>query len=276
MLIFILFPVLLVVLYSITPLNTGNNLTIYTIKFTLEHYKRFFVSMDYVISLYNSFKLAMFATIFTLILGYPIAYILANMKGKTRNLLLFLMIIPMWTNMLLRTYAWQYIIGRNGLINVLIEKVNPLLPFVIPKLEIMYTKPAVILGMTYNYLPFMILPIFSVLVKLDKDVLNAAYDLGANKFWAFIKVTLPLSIPGVVSGVTMVFLPAATSFIIPSYLGGGKEVLIGNIIEMQFKGAANNPNYGSALSIILMIIIFGFTGLFSLASKDESKGESLW
>jgi len=259
-----------------TPLNTGNSLSLYTIKFTLENYTRFFVSSDYMIALYKSFKLAFIATLFTFVIGYPISFILANMKGKRRNIYLLLMVIPMWTNMLLRTYAWQYIIGRNGLINTWINKINQWLPFVLPELNIMYTKTAVILGMTYNYLPFMILPIFSVLVKLDKDLLNAAYDLGANKYWAFIKITLPLSLPGIVSGVTMVFLPAATSFIIPSYLGGGKEMLIGNIIELQFKGAANNPNYGSALSIILMIIIFSFTGIFSIASKDESKGESLW
>jgi spermidine/putrescine transport system permease protein len=277
LLIFIVFPLILVFWYSITPLQAGTGVVHYTIRFTLENYKKFISSSQYLVSFVNSFKLAFVATVFTLLLGYPIALILANLKGKIRNILLLLLIIPMWTNMLLRTYAWQYLIDRNGIINTFINGVNQLLSLNLPKLDIMYSQQAVVLGMAYNYLPFMILPIFAVLVKLDKSLLHAAYDLGANKWKAFIKITLPLSVPGIISGITMVFLPAATSFIIPAYLGGGKEVLIGNVIELQFKGAANNPNFGSTLSIILMIVIFSFTGLLSSLSQDqEDKGESLW
>jgi spermidine/putrescine transport system permease protein len=276
LMVFIAFPLLLVLWYSFTPVK-GTGTFHYTIRFTFDNYQKFLSSSQYLISFINSFKLAFFATVFTLLLGYPIALILASIKGNFRNILLLLLIIPMWTNMLLRTYAWTYLIDRNGIINQFINWLNTFLPFNIPLLDIMNSQQAVVLGMAYNYLPFMILPIFAVLVKLDKSLLHAAYDLGANKWMAFLKITLPLSVPGIISGITMVFLPAATSFIIPAYLGGGKEVLIGNVIELQFKGAANNPNFGSALSIILMLVIFGFTGLFSsLSEEQEDKGESLW
>lgn len=273
--IFIVLPLFLIFWYSIIPLNTGNGL-VTSLRFTFEHYKKFFRNSEYLLVFYNSFKLAFLATFFSLIMGYPIAMYFANMKSQTfRNILLLLLIIPMWTNMLLRTYAWTYLIETNGIINMMINRINNILPFSLPLLNIMNTQTAVILGMVYNYLPFMILPIYAVLVKLDKDLLNAAYDLGANKWKAFLKVTLPLSVSGIVSGVMMVFLPAATSFIIPAYLGGNKIPLIGNVIESYFKGMAYNPNFGSALSLILMLIIFAITGL--LSSKDrEGKSESLW
>lgn len=265
MIIFIVLPVFLVFLYSITKNSSG----FFNITFTLDNYKNFFASSVYVKALFRSIYLAILATILTIIIGYPVAYFLAQFKSKKRNLILLLLIVPMWTNMLLRTYAWRYILYPNGIINKLLGFVG------IPPLELMNTAFSVALGMTYNYLPFMILPIFSVLVKLDKDFIYAAYDLGANRFKTFTKVVFPLSIPGVISGVTMVFLPSATSFIIPQYLGGGKQNLFGNIIEDQFKGKVQNPNFGSALAIILMLLIFGFISLTSLKKGKES-GESLW
>lgn len=274
MIFFIVVPLILVFWYSITPLRTGDADT-FSIRFTLSHFQKFFNKSYYIIVLYNSFKLAFYSTIFTLIIGYPIALYIANLKGTIRNFLLLLIIIPMWSNMLLRTYAWTYLLESNGIINNIINKMNHFLPFNLPYLEIMNTQTAVILGMVYNFLPFMILPIYSVLVKIDKDLLNAAYDLGANKWQGFMKVTLPLSVSGIVSGILMVFLPAATSFIIPAYLGGNKVSLIGNVIESYFKGMAYNPNFGSALAIILMIIIFLVTKLFG-GKEGTGRGESLW
>lgn len=264
--IFIILPIIFVLWYSIHT-NLGK-------QYTLENYVLFFTSKEYLMIFNRSFILAFTTTILCFVIGYPAAYILSRMNGKKRNIILLLTIIPMWANMLLRIYAWRYIIGNNGIINTFIEKLNGFLPFSIPTLKIMSSSSAVLLGTVYSYLPFMILPIYSVLVKLDKDLLYAAYDLGANKFKAFLKITLPLSIPGIISGITMVFLPAATSFIVPQYLGG-TEIYIGSVIERQFK-SANNWNFGSAISIILIIVIFLFIGITNYLSGDKEKGESLW
>ncbi|MDF2699240.1 MAG: putative spermidine/putrescine transporter [Haloplasmataceae bacterium] len=274
MVIFILLPMFLIFLYSITEKNTG--LALYNIHFTLNHFKEFFTGSENYKPLIDSLWLALLATFFSLIVGYPVAYILSfKLNPKIRNIFLILVILPMWTNMLLRTYSLKFLINENGYINKMIETFNNILPFNIPYLSIMDTTRAVIMGMTYNYLPFMILPVFAVLIKLDKDLINAAYDLGANKFWTFVKVILPLSLPGIITGTTMVFLPAATSFIIPMYLGGNNKDLIGNLIETQFI-RFGNPNFGSAISLVLIIFIFGFTKLLSLTSKNNEKGESLW
>lgn len=263
---FILFPIVLVFWFSIHT-NTGK-------QYTLDNYLHFFTSTGYLRIFGRSFLLALYTTLLCLLIGYPAAYILSSMKGRKRNVLLLLIILPMWANMLLRVYAWVFLIGNNGLINLFIERLNRYLPFSIPTISIMYSPQAVLLGMVYSYLPFMILPIYSVLVKLDKDLLHAAYDLGATKAKAFLKITLPLSMPGIISGVTMVFLPAATSFIVPTYLGG-TELYIGNLIERQFK-VANNWNFGSAISILLVVVIFIFIGLANHLSGDQERGESLW
>ena len=263
---FVLFPIVLVFWSSIHT-NMGE-------KYTLENYVLFFTTSEYLKIFGRSFLLAIYTTVLCLILGYPAAYLLSIMKGRKRNIILLLTVIPMWANMLLRIYAWIFIIGNTGLINTLIKWLNGILPFTIPTLSLMNSPQAVLLGMVYSFLPFMILPIYSVLVKIDKDLLYAAYDLGATKTKAFLKITLPLSVPGIISGITMVFLPAATSFIVPSYLGG-TEFYIGSMIERQFK-VANNWNFGSAISIILIIVIFLFIGLTNRLSGDGEKGESLW
>lgn len=267
LLVFILLPIIMVFWYSIHS-NSGDP------NATLENYRLFFTGESYLNVLGRSFNLAITTTILCLLIGYPAAYILSMMNGRKRNILLLLTIIPMWANMLLRIYAWRYIISNNGIINTLIRSINRFLPFSIPTIKIMSSGTAVLLGTVYSYLPFMILPIYSVLVKMDKDLLYAAYDLGATKAKAFLKITLPLSISGIVSGVTMVFLPAATSFIVPEYLGG-TEIYIGSIIERQFK-SANNWNFGSAISIILIILIFIFMGITNRLSGDKEQGESLW
>lgn len=176
-----------------------------------------------------------------------------------------LFILPMWMNFLLRTYAWLAILGKNGLLNNLLGIIG------LGHLDILYTNTAVLLGMVYNFLPFMVLPIYTSLLKMDQDLINAAYDLGASKVTAFRKVIFPLSLPGVVSGITMVFMPAVSTFVISQLLGGGKELLIGNLIEQQFT-TVGNWNFGSAISIIMMILILIAMAVTSKFSDDDAKG----
>lgn len=266
---FIIIPVMLIFLYSIILPSDGDP---FSFKFTLDHFIRFFTAENliYIKPLYRSLLLAGVSTLFTFILGYPLAYILSSIKPDKRNIYLLLFIIPMWTNMLLRTYSWIAILGRNGILNKILSFFN------LPTLDLLNTNFSVILGMVYNFLPFMIFPIYTALVKLDKSLIDAANDLGANKFQAFIKIVFPLSLPGVISGVIMVFMPAASSFVIPVYLGGGKIDLIGNLIERQFK-FTGNWNFGSALSIILMLVILLSMAIFSrYQDKNEERGGSLW
>ncbi|MBP5305794.1 MAG: ABC transporter permease, partial [Lachnospiraceae bacterium] len=175
-------------------------------------------------------------------------------------------ILPMWMNFLLRTFAWQTLLDKNGVINTVLSALN------LPKQNIINTPLAIILGMVYNFLPFMVLPIYNVLVKIDDNVLNAARDLGANEVQTFVKVTLPLSLPGIISGITMVFVPALTTFVISDILGGGKILLLGNVIEQEFQ--IMNWHTGSGLSIVLMIFIF--VSMLVTAKYDKEGEGSLW
>ncbi len=197
----------------------------------------------------RSVWLSAIATVICLIIGYPIAFILSRMNVKTQSTMLMIVILPMWINFLLRTYAWMTLLGNEGIINTLLGFIG-LGPF-----KMLNTQGAVVLGMVYNYLPYMILPIYSVMVKIDNSILEAASDLGANKFSAMLKVVVPLSLPGIMSGITMVFVPAISTFIISRMLGGGGNLLIGDLIEMQFLGTAYNPNLGAAISLVLMVIV---------------------
>ena len=210
----------------------------------------------------RSLVLALISTVLCLIVGYPTAYIISKAKPSKRGILLLLCILPMWMNFLLRTYAWSAILGRNGFINTLLKLVG------LSPVNILYTDTAVLLGMVYNFLPFMVLPIFNSLSKMDNDLINAARDLGANSFQVFTKVIFPLSLPGVVSGITMVFMPAVTTFAISRLLGGGKFMLIGDLIEQQFT-VVGDWNFGSAVSIFMMIII-----LISMAVMSRFEDES--
>lgn len=214
--------------------------------------------------LWHSVWLALLATGLCLLLGYPMAYILVSAPIKYRNMLVVLTVIPMWMNFLLRTYAWLTLLERNGLINGILRWLG------LPALQILYTDYAVILGMVYNFLPFMILPIYSVLMKMDKSLLEAAEDLGADGFTAFRRVTLPLSLPGVYAGVLMVFMPAVTTFVISRLLGGGQYMLIGNLIEQQFL-SIGNWNFGSAVSVLMLIIIL-LTMLVPGKYREEEGG----
>lgn len=254
--IFIVVPLLLIVFFSFTNSIDGK------LVFSFENFKRLFEPIYFTVFI-RSIWLAILSTISCLILGYPIAYIISKLPIKRRNILILLFILPMWMNFLLRTYAWMAILGIDGLINTLLGYIG------LGPVKILYTDGAILLGMVYNFLPFMVIPIYTVLIKIDKNLVNAAYDLGANKAKAFRKVILPLSIPGIISGVTMVFMPAVSNFVIPSLLGGGKYMLVGNLIEQQFT-TIGNWNFGSALSIFMMILI-----LISMAfmSKYENHGK---
>lgn len=219
-------------------------------------------------ALWLSLKLGFISTVICLILAYPLASILVNSKIKSSNFLVFIFILPMWMNFLLRTLAWQTLLDKNGVINGILSTLH------LPSLNIINTPTAIVLGMVYNFLPFMVLPIYNTLVKIDKDVLNAARDLGANEVQTFLRITLPLSMPGVISGITMVFVPSLTTFVISDILGGSKILLIGNIIEQEFI-TANNWHTGSGLSMVLMIFILISMALMTKYDSD-TEGANLW
>lgn len=254
--IFIVVPLLLVLFYSFT-VQTEEG-----VRFSLEHIVRFWDPL-YLVVLLRSVTLALVSTAICLVVGYPVAYILSRPENRSKGVLVLLFVIPMWMNFLLRTYAWLALLEKNGLINGLLSLVG------IPPINMLYTNQAVVLGMVYNFLPFMILPVYSVLTKIDRSIIEAAEDLGANGAYIFRKVVLPLSLPGVMSGITMVFMPALTTFVISRLLGGGQYTLIGNLIERQFI-LVGDWNFGSALSFVMMVLI-----LVSMAimSKYDGKDE---
>ena len=261
--IFIVIPLLLIVFFSFTSKVDGRFV------FSFENFQRLFEPIYFTVFI-RSIWLAVLSTVSCLILGYPIAYIISKLPIKRRNMLILLFILPMWMNFLLRTYAWMAILGRDGLINTLLGYIG------IGPIKMLYTDGAILLGMVYNFLPFMVIPIYTVLIKIDKNLVNAAYDLGANKAQAFRKIILPLSIPGIISGTTMVFMPAVSNFVIPSLLGGGKYMLVGNLIEQQFT-TIGNWNFGSALSIFMMILILISMAFMSKYEKNGKEGgKQLW
>jgi spermidine/putrescine transport system permease protein len=260
MAVFVLVPLMLVFLYSITKGDIHN---FSSLEFSLDSYKRVAEPL-YLKVIGNSFFLAMISTVFCFLLGYPVAMIIARTDQKYRNKLLMFIIIPMWMNFLLRTYAWMAILSPNGVLNRFLGTIG------LAPLEIMPGQIAVLIGMVYNFLPFMILPIYTVLVKIDRSLLEAADDLGANKVKTFFRVIFPLSIPGVVSGITMVFMPAVSTFVISGLLGGGKTPLIGDLIEQQFM-SDRNWHFGSSLSIILMVMILISMAVMSRMDRNSDK-----
>ena len=205
----------------------------------------------------RSIWLGALATAISLVMGYPLAYIISRLPAKRQSVMVMLVMLPMWMNFLLRTYAWMTLLEDNGLINALLSAMG------LPKAHMINTAGAVVLGMVYNYIPYMILPLYSVLTKIDPSVIEAAQDLGANGRKVFLKVVVPMSMPGIISGVTMVFVPAVSTFIISKMLGGGGNLLIGDLIDMQFLGSAYNPNLGSAISLVLMVIILICMGIMN-------------
>lgn len=256
--IFIVVPLALVLFYSFTiKTSTG-------IAFSLTNYEKFLEPI-YLKVLARSVILALVSTFICLLAGYPVAMILAGRDLKRKGVLLLLFIIPMWMNFLLRTYAWMSLLEKKGLINTFLDMLG------LPTLNILYTDAAVILGMVYNFLPFMVLPIFSVLSKIDRNVIEAAEDLGADKIKVFSRIVFPLSMPGVVSGITMVFMPAVTTFVISKLLGGSQYTLIGNLIEDQFM-RVYDWNFGSSVSIVMMVLILISMAVMSKYDKEDAGG----
>lgn len=249
MAIFVVAPIVIMVIYAFQDAAGG---------FTLGN----FVKMGgYGEVFVRSFKLAIIATVICLLVGYPVSYWMSREKASFQRVAMVLIMLPMWMNFLLRTYSWMTILENNGLLNQFFQKIglislyNHLTGSDLAYFPMMNTQGAVVLGMVYNYLPFMILPIYSVIVKLDYSLLEAARDLGANSVTVFRKVILPLSLPGVLSGITMVFVPSVSTFAISQMLGGGTEMLLGDLIERQFLGGAYNPQLGAAISLVMMIIV---------------------
>ena len=242
MVLMLVLPVALIAMYSVT--THGNS--IISFSFTLEHYKKFFIDSDFLLVLGRSLMIAFKTTVICLLVGYPAAYFIARSSEKMQNILIMAITIPTWINMLVRTYAWIGLLSEGGII----QQILKILGF--GEVQLLYTEGAVLLGMVYNFVPFMILQINSALCKMDASLLEAAADLGASKAETFKKVTFPLSLPGVINGITLVFLPAVSSFFIPKLLGGGQYFLIGNLIENQFI-TAGEWNFGSAISMIMAI-----------------------
>lgn len=252
--IFIIVPMILVVIFAFTDKSGA---------FTLKNiagvgqYSNVFL---------RSIWLGAIATIISLFLGYPLAYIISHIDVRRQSTMVMLVMLPMWMNFLLRTYAWMTLLEDNGFIN------NVLASLGFERLHMINTQGAVVLGMVYNYMPYMILPIYSVLTKIDGSVIEAAQDLGASQRKVFMKVILPMSMPGMISGVTMVFVPAVSTFIISKMLGGGANLLIGDLIDMQFLGSAYNPNLGSAISLVLMVLILICMGIMNQFDDGENSG----
>lgn len=254
MTIFIILPMLLVGYFAFTD-KSGS--------FTLEN---ILSAGQYSNVFLRSIWLGAVATAVSLALGYPLAYIISKMNTRRQNVMVMLVMLPMWMNFLLRTYAWMTLLEDNGLINSALAAIG------LPRIHMINTAGAVVLGMVYNYIPYMILPLYSVLTKIDRNVIEAAQDLGANNRKVFLKVVIPLSMPGIISGITMVFVPAVSTFIISKMLGGGGNLLIGDLIDMQFLGSAYNPNLGSAVSLVLMVLILICMGIMNQFDDGEEAG----
>ena len=259
----VVIPIIIMVVYAFTTGTTDGSLG----SFTLDN----FTSMgSYTVVFTRSFKLALIATLVCLLIGYPISYMIAKEGPRFQRIAMVLIMLPMWINFLLRTYSWMSILENNGLLNQFFRAIglidlynsiaihfaaDPSAYVPITYFQMMGTSGAVVLGMVYNYLPFMILPIYSVIVKLDHSLIEAAHDLGANSLVVFRKVIFPLSLPGVLSGITMVFVPSVSTFAISRLLGGGNQMLLGDLIELQFTGGAYNPHLGAAIAMVMMVIV---------------------
>lgn len=259
----LLLPMVLIFMYSF--LQPGNSIVHFQI--SLDNYIRFFTDKDFLIILWRSLIIALKTTVICLLLGYPIAYFISRCSEKAQGILIMAITVPMWINMLVRTYAWIGILSKGGLASWFLSL------FGIRNAELLYTETAVLIGMVYNFLPFMILQINTVLSKMDKSLLEASSDLGANKFQTFWRVVFPLSLPGVVSGITLVFLPAASAFFIPKLLGGGQYFLIGNVIENQFI-TVGEWNFGSAISMIMAFVMMLLMMLVRKMDKKSGREDS--
>ena len=255
MAVFIIAPILLVVLYAFRSADGG---------FTLSNFSYL---PGFLPIFGRSFWLAFLSTAVCLVLGYPMAYIMSRLSPSRQSLCMMLIMLPMWINFLLRIIAIRMLLSDNGILNYILSALN------LPNFSIMYTPAAIVIGMVYDYFPFMVLPIYNALIKIDHNLLDAAGDLGATPARTFRKIIFPLSVPGVISGITMVFVPSISEFVIADILGGGKVLLIGNIIEQEFN-QGNNWHLGSGISIVLMIFIF--VSMMIGEMKGSGEEASLW
>ena len=258
---FTILPLLIIVLFSFTEKTEMGSISMV---FTLDNYRKFFQPL-YLNVLKRSVILAVVSTVMCLIVGYPMAYIMSRAPRKKRNLMATLFVLPLWTNFLLRTYAWMGLLREQGLVNEFLKAIG----LIERPLQLLYNNGAVVMGMVYNFLPFMVLPIYSVLVKLDDSLLEAAHDLKV-----FQKVIFPLSLPGVATGIYMVFMPAVSTFVLSDLLGGSHTILLGNLIENQFRNA-RNWQFGSAISVIMLLFIIVTMGYFA-KDGDHERGNGLW
>jgi spermidine/putrescine transport system permease protein len=269
MALFTVAPIVMVVVYAFTTADGS---------FTAEH----FADMGtYAVVFGRSFKLATIATLICLLIGYPVSYMMSKEGPGFQRVAMLLIMLPMWINFLLRTYAWMAILDNNGLLNRLFQHIglislyNQVFGTDLTYFPMMNTQGAVVLGMVYNYLPFMILPIYSVIIKLDHSLLEAARDLGANSMGVFRKVIFPLSLPGVLSGITMVFVPSVSTFAISKMLGGGTQLLLGDLIEQQFLGGAYNPHLGAAIALVMMLIVVACMVVMNRFGEGEEQAVML-
>lgn len=256
MAIFVVAPLLIIVFYAFTSQAGG---------FTLENFS---TMAQYTGVFGRSFLLAIIATFICLLIGYPLSYWLAQESPAVRRVAMMLIMLPMWMNFLLRTYAWMGLLSINGPVNAVLG-VFGLGPF-----NMLNTSGAVVLGMVYNYVPYMILPLYTSMTKIDQSLVEAAQDLGASTTKTLLRVLIPMSVPGISTGITMVFVPAVSTFVISRMLGGGSNLLIGDLIEMQFLGNSYNLNVGSAMSLVLMIIVLLCMSFTSSFDEDEMEGVS--
>lgn len=256
---FIIIPLVMILVYAV--MAEGGALS-------LAAFEKFFQPV-YLRVLARSVWLALLSTVICLLIGYPAAMFIAGREKRIRNILLLLFLVPMWMNFLLRTYAWMTLLGHNGLINRFLSFLG------LPILDLMYNDGAVVLGMVYNFLPFMVLPIYTVLHRMDRSLIEAARDLGAGSAAVFRKVTLPLSMPGIASGITMVFMPAVSTFVISRLLGGGQYMLIGNLVEQQFL-VQGDWHFGSAISLILIVVILLSMAVMARFEKGQEGGTTPW
>ncbi len=255
---FVLLPVIVILYYAMTNSDSGFTLSNVLAIGEPIHLKALFLSL----------RLALICTVICLILSYPLAMILSSLRKKHQNLIVFIFILPMWMNFMLRILAWRMLLNNNGVINTLLNTLG------LPSLDILNTPTAVVFCMVYDFLPFMILPIYNSMARISKDVIEAARDLGANNVTIFFKIIMPLTFSGVISGIIMVFVPALTSFAISDLLGGGKVMLIGNVIEQAFM-QQYNWNLGSGLSVVLMIFVI--VSMAFMSSRDnEGGGAGVW
>ena len=265
MAIFVIVPLLFIVGYAFT--NADGS-------FTLENFSDLGV---YASVFKNSFLQAAIATIICLLIGYPFAYILAHERPSVQKVAMLLIMLPMWVNFLLRTYAWMSILENNGFLNQffraigMIDYLNGIGVLSTDYIPMINTSFAVVLGMIYNYLPFMIMPIYTVISGIDRRLVEAAQDLGANRIQTFTRLILPLSLPGVLSGVMMVFIPSVSTFAISRLLGGGLHWLLGDVIDMQFLGGTYNPHLGSAISLIMMVVVLLCMGIMNRFGEGEDE-----